>query len=556
MLPRQQTLKATVDWSYALLTRLERLALQRLSVFAGSWSLEDAEGVISGEDLNPSEVLDLISGLADKSLIHPVSTTTGINRYRLLETIRQYAHERLVESGGVAEQRERHLDFYLALSLQADIELRGKDQREWLKRIDEEIDNFRTAVEWALSNSIEKGLRLAAGLAWYWGSIRGPVGVEWLERLLAAEAGGPDEQRAQPSRQAARGKALFALAGCANAWGRDTAKLYGEAAAIFEKLGDDFKIDLACSLFLGGQIANRDALMQFRKIGDPYYIALALDQLVAENLRTGDLAEARALAEQCLELNRRIGLLGNLVGNLHEIAELELLDSNPLKALELFNASRDITISFATPFQYETIYIPWIAVIQGHYAEADRGIQEAIDATRELGLLYATTFGLGYGGWNAWASGDYDLADRRCHEALQFAGQVSDDLLIPARYASARLAITMGEYEQALGWLKYLLNHWTGNVQIRPIQLVIHTFGILAAAVDRARRAAVLFGAVDFIHKNLMAISSLAERDAYDQALTGVRGNLGEAEFAIAFSQGQAMDLQQVITYISEEDWG
>ena len=192
-LPRHQTLKALVDWSYNLLSEKERRLLCRLSVFAGSWTLEAAEAVCAGsaagDPLPAEEILDLLGQLVDKSLVSVQAGQGAEPRYRMLEMIRQYAHHRLLESGGVEAVREQHLDYFLALSLQAEPHLRAKDSREWKDRLDVEIDNLRLAMEWSLSGSIEKGLRLAAALQWFWfGSRHRIEGVGWLNRLLAAEA--------------------------------------------------------------------------------------------------------------------------------------------------------------------------------------------------------------------------------------------------------------------------------------------------------------------------------------------------------------------------------
>src|SRR5262249_17332740 len=146
---RQQTLRATLDWSYALLGDAERLLLARLSVFAGGWSLEAAEHVCTGDGIESDAVLDLLASLADKSLIlfedrEPLSN----GRYRLLEIVRQYAAERL-EAGGQADRvRARHRNWLAALSEAAEVELTGPEQGEWLRRLDAEHDNLRAALAW------------------------------------------------------------------------------------------------------------------------------------------------------------------------------------------------------------------------------------------------------------------------------------------------------------------------------------------------------------------------------------------------------------------------
>ena len=127
-MPRQQTLKATIDWSYTLLSPQERAALQRLAVFAGGWTLEAAEAVCAGGEIGTEEVLDLLAGLVDKSLVILTTHETGEGRYRMLETIRQYARDRLLEAGGGEAVRDRHLSYYLEYSETIEPRLRGPEQ--------------------------------------------------------------------------------------------------------------------------------------------------------------------------------------------------------------------------------------------------------------------------------------------------------------------------------------------------------------------------------------------------------------------------------------------
>jgi non-specific serine/threonine protein kinase len=147
-LPRQQTLRSLIDWSYDLLQDPEKLLLRRLSVFAGGWTLEAAECVCAGGDVEGAAVLDLLTSLFDKSLV-AVDQSDSRFRYRLLETVRQYARERLVESGGAEAIRERHRDYFVALAEEADNKLLGAEQADSLRLLEDEHDNLRSALEWS-----------------------------------------------------------------------------------------------------------------------------------------------------------------------------------------------------------------------------------------------------------------------------------------------------------------------------------------------------------------------------------------------------------------------
>ena len=190
-LPRQQTLRATMDWSYDLLSEPERSVLRRLSVFAGGCTLEAAEAVCSGDGIESPAVLDLLGHLVDKSLVL-TEVQEHEARYRLLETVRQYARDRLVESGDAGEIRRRHRDWYLALVETASPP--GADARTvqlelgWVNRLEREHDNLRAALEWSAgeADGAAAEIRLAAPLWRLW-HIRGHYaeGRRWLEHALA-----------------------------------------------------------------------------------------------------------------------------------------------------------------------------------------------------------------------------------------------------------------------------------------------------------------------------------------------------------------------------------
>lgn len=180
-LPRQQTLEASVDWSYRLLNDGERSILRRLSVFAGGFTLDAAEAVCSGPDISPYEVLDLLTGLVDKSLV----TMDGA-RFGVLETIRMYGNRKLDDGDGEGVvARDRHLKYFLALAERAGPELDGSDMLGWLRILDADIANLRVALTWATSRrDADRGLRLTAALSRYWYLRTQREGRERLEAAL------------------------------------------------------------------------------------------------------------------------------------------------------------------------------------------------------------------------------------------------------------------------------------------------------------------------------------------------------------------------------------
>ena len=184
---RHQTLRSTIDWSYDLLTPTERHAFDRLSVFAGGCDLGAAEAVLPDDDLDALDVVDVLGQLVDKSLVVTDDADGGV-RYRLLETIRQYARERLDASGDPAVVRRRHADYYVALAEAAGLHLRGRDHLEWTSVVARDIDNFRAALDWAVETpSPEHALRLVAPLAVH-GRI-GELAMDWATTAIAIPGG-------------------------------------------------------------------------------------------------------------------------------------------------------------------------------------------------------------------------------------------------------------------------------------------------------------------------------------------------------------------------------
>jgi non-specific serine/threonine protein kinase len=202
--PRQQTLRAAVQWSYDLLEPPERILLERLSVFAGGLTPEAAEAVCGYPPLPRTEVFDLLAHLVDKSLVTPESIADGAARHRLLETLRQFAADRLSE-GEVEELGVRHATYFMSLAQEAELHLWGHEQGNWLAKLDAELDNLRSALQWCIDHAAaDTGLRLAAALQQYWdGRGRLTEGKAWLDRLPLHDPTAPAKPRLLALRTAA-----------------------------------------------------------------------------------------------------------------------------------------------------------------------------------------------------------------------------------------------------------------------------------------------------------------------------------------------------------------
>ena len=348
-LPRQQTLRATMDWSYDLLTEQERVLLRRLSVFAGGWSLEAAEAVCAGDGIEPRQVLDLLSHLADKSLL-TVEQRNSESRYRLLETIRQYAREKLLASGEAERIQDCHLNFFLSLAEKAEPRLRSGDQVAWFTRLDVEHGNLRLAQNWSLESSqVLSALRLADALFWFWLlRVHTSEGLERLRGLLLQpEAAGRTLTRARAL--CAAGHLNWAQAAYAEA-----RLLEEEALSIARELGDKRTMALALH-FLGpvnhrlGDLARaqsllEEGLMLWRGLGDADGIALSLTFLGDVTLDQGDDRRAQLLYEEAAGLLRQLQDRLFLGYQLRRLAQLALVRGENEKAAALCVESLNLNL--------------------------------------------------------------------------------------------------------------------------------------------------------------------------------------------------------------------
>jgi non-specific serine/threonine protein kinase len=308
-LARQRTLEATVAWSYHLLSEREGLLLTRLSIFPAAWSLNAAEKVCGGDGIDENDVLELLTRLIDKSLVVVQSDRPGERRYRFLETVRQYARERLMQSDTVNRWRDRHFDFFFEEFRGARPVLRSANQVALLRRLRDEEENIRAALDWALTSPGlgRQAVELAGALFWYW-TKRGRFeeGRQWLERTLAVEADVPGALRAQ---------ALIGLAHMRYFQGTKADSAVTEALSLGREAGDNWVVSVA--LFLRGLAAlergDRDEALacaqQAREAasagggavehGGPLFI---LADVAVSN---GDYERAQRLYDESIEVHRR-----------------------------------------------------------------------------------------------------------------------------------------------------------------------------------------------------------------------------------------------------------
>jgi non-specific serine/threonine protein kinase len=352
-LPRHQTLRATMDWSYGLLSDQEQWVLRRLAIFAGGWTLEASEAVCAGGGIEATDILNALTSLVDKSLVI-AETQAGEARYRLLETVRQYAGDRLVESNEVVDLRRRHRDWYVALAERGEAELRGATQVAWLARLEKEHDNLRTALDCSKAEGdAEAWLRLAAALLGFW-HMRGYLdeGREWLHGALSVGSNASPSLRAR----ALCGAGLIA-------WRQGDAR----AGALLQ-----------------------DSVTLFRELGDNWGIAYSLHHLAHVMERRLDYAQATAMYEESLARFRDERNKWGVGWSLHCRGNLALGQGDDRRAEALLEESLSLCreVGNTWTLAYVLSSLGDLAGRKGDYEQATALLHEAIATARQVGDKY------------------------------------------------------------------------------------------------------------------------------------------------------------------------
>ena len=393
---RQKTMRATLDWDHDLLGEEERLAFQRLGVFAGGFTLEAAEAVLSGESLAEKDIFVLIGQLVEKSLVMAVDErSSGTSRYSMLEPVRQYSLEHLTESGEAESVRSRHSRFFAELSRKGGRGLKGADQLTWLDELSKEHDNLRSA----LTHLLEKGdTDQAAEIGWdlwlFW-SLRGHVaeGMGWMEALL--QRGGGSIR--------ARSKALWVMA-LYSYMGADVERT---VSILNEVLKSDHELDqetLTHTLMLQGQALSQRgdtgsaesllyrALNLARSTDDSWSIPHALQSLVWLSIAREDLGAAERYVTEANTLARDTGERWTLALGLSAHALIALLQGRDELAERLLTECTALAIALQDPFTIATA-AHGLAVAAGRRGDGIRMVHlaGAADALREASALDIAT---------------------------------------------------------------------------------------------------------------------------------------------------------------------
>ncbi len=482
-LPRQQTLEALIDWSWQLLDQPQQRLLRRLSVFAGGWTLEAASAVTRLPDEPDAddelETLDMLGHLVDRSLV--LVDRAARSRYRLLETIRAFARERLVEAQEVTEIHGTHLAFFLRLAEEAEPDLRGPQMAPALARLDADADNLRTAQEWAFEADPERALRLSLALSTLWRSRDMAEGQQWLSRAAALVKSMP-----APAPEAARERDMLVarvLAAAATAswlngsgavglpWAREAvevAQRTDDVRARYEALGSL----VMSTVFSGGEagIMERanEVVRLAESVGDWWTIGFTRAGLAQWAIERGDVAEGEAMLASAMAAADRT--------------------QNP------------------TVIAFAALAHARVSGFAGRLAEAREWFERTIGAYRSVG--------------------DAGLA-------------------LVARSDLAHVLRRAGSIDEAEAIYRETLHEWLHAGNRGAIANQLESFAFIFVKRGELERAARLFGAAEAIREVAQSVMLYSEREEYDQSVGALRATLDRTSLDAAWAEGRRLSTDE-----------
>lgn len=513
-MPRQQTLRALIDWSYELLSHEEKLMLKRASVFAGGWTLRAAEAVCAGGDLESWQILDLLISLVDKSLVS-TEEVEGQTRYKLLETVRQYGRELLEHSGEAEMVRQNHSDAYLAMAEEAESHLQSFDQLLWIARLEKEHENLRTGWEWILQTKNGKNaLRLCKALFIWWRMGYLVEGREWSAQALNLGNGNEDDLALKAR--------TYCVAGYL-AWKQ------GDYAEAFHYFQQGYNLAL--------------------QTGDNRSLYDAYQGFSMAHFGVDDYAAAKVEILKCLEIADRLdevykGRPFQVLGILLRIeGDMPAAFASLRKSIDVYRACGD-RIGMSYP-----LYDLGLALYyNGDFESALVSFEESLairQETNERWGMAESLYGLGlvYSALNFPEKAQDSFAD-----SANIAAQISDSgrralCLVGMSYLDIASKNVLGAEAKAMESLRLfeeLTDRWGTAKSLDAIALVKCSLG-------HYDFAAQLWGSADGIRNSIASPLPPSERAMKDRRAEAARKFVGDEKFLTCYEEGMSADVDGIL---------
>ncbi|MDP9350852.1 MAG: tetratricopeptide repeat protein [Chloroflexota bacterium] len=506
---RQRTLRAAIDWSYELLSEDERTLFRRLSVFAGGFTLEAAEAVCGPDD--ELDVLGGVESLLDNSLLRRLGGEVSEPRFGMLETVREYALERMEDSGESDQLLQRHAQYFLELAERSETQLRVTNPVVWMARLEAEHSNIQVALGWLLQQETGPAVRLAAALGEFWNiSGRLSEGRRWLEEML---------RRCTSASGSVRARATYRAGWIALQQDdlQSGIHLLQDALKIFRE-GNDLGGMAYCLIALGraeqllGETAKdrehcEEGLRLFRQLEDRRGIAEALELL---SYAVEDLGEAQRLLEESVSTFRLLGDDVGLARSLHALGMVAMVRGDHGRA----------------------------KILVGESLEWWRILRNDLDVARSLRRL----------AWIALIEGDFQSALDYAEDGLTLYRRMK----YPRGISICQLILGWALYRQgdvgrAVGFFKDSLD--TYATRGWNVLSAIEGIAVITAMNGDAGAAATMFGACEALRKGKAILVHPGQACLYEDTMDALRCNMADDAFAAARDAGQSLSLEETIRY-------
>ncbi|MGD8402317.1 MAG: adenylate/guanylate cyclase domain-containing protein [Anaerolineales bacterium] len=491
-LPRQQTLRALIDWSYALLTDSEKALFRRLAVFVGGWTLEAAEAVCAGDEFESYEVLDLLTEIVDKSLVQ-VDESGETIRYKRLETIRQYAREKLLETDEAIDVRDRHLDYYIEYANILEKDYINPYQYDIIDKMRLEYDNIRSALSWAVDNNIEKAARLLSTSATSWSFVMiGHISEvrDWCSAVIA-------------------------------------------------------RLD---SLLEETSGSTNGLLKLKARILDRYSQAL---------MNLGNHQASRAAAEESIQLARESKDTQTLIDALGSLGHCALYAGDPEGALEAAKEGIELGESLDADREliWALDAMTHIYHLKGDDEEVRKNFSRIDEILKKAGIPTDPVYKSGFLIEQAVKHGDMDKAEKYMESILEIMLERRDNYMLATMQSMFAHALRQkGDLDKATFYYRRTIRQWQERGHRAAVAHQLECFGLIAMARERPARAVKLFGAAEALREVSHSVRTPDEQKEFKDARTSLQLGMDEDEFNRVWEEGRSITTERAIEFALEEN--
>jgi predicted ATPase len=556
--PRQRTLRAAIEWSYDLLDACERRLFHRLGIFAGSFDLATVERVV-GDDICAIE--DTLASLVNKHLVQRTSDDEDEPRFMLLETLREYAREKLDASGEGPDIREQHARYFLELAESEDYQERGitPQVHRWLIRMEENHPDLLLALDYLIRcGDAQRSLQMAAAIKPFW-EIRGYLseGQRAMRSALAlASSVDPERVKSQTLAKALLGAGFLALYQKEN---EKALSLMNQSAVIWKDLGDlrwTARAQFGLALVITWQYSPKkglpllnECLASSRTSGDRYITARTLEFLGVTGLDRADYSSSQVFLDEALAIFRDLSDAEGTAMVLRSLGAIAELRGQYTGARKIYQEARSIlsALEYRQQLAWVLQHLGWMAYQEGKFEESVEFCQESFELFRKIGNETSMLFGLSECGLALRRMGNLSRAGSIFRECLDhpLANPISSAL---AHYGLGLMALHRSEAAAALEHFKESVVLLHQNVYFRLIHIVLEAVARAAIQAGEAAQGARLYASIEALRERQATPLPPSEIEAFQADMEAVRGVLPPQAIAHEWAVGRELTLDEAVS--------